>query len=221
MVPRAFPVKPSYRLYVRLDPTVNGNGGGGAGNGGADSGTVDTSLGHPVLVASDPVTKTNAVNRDYAQPVYVALDSSTPFSEVTNGFAGTPSDGLTQLDSARALTTTYSDAANGNLVQTARAPLGSGETTFTVSLGFGSSQGEAVHMASGSLATGFPAARKSYEAGWAAYDATLNQPPAHFAGAEGHHGQQRCPADALALLIEHHVSPAALSGELRPHAVGV
>ncbi len=50
-----------YRLYVRFDPTVNGNGGGGAGNGGADSATVDDSTGHPVLVSSDPVTATNAV----------------------------------------------------------------------------------------------------------------------------------------------------------------
>ena len=61
------------RLYLRFDPTVNGNGGGGAGNGGADSATTDTSTGHPVLVASDPSTATNAVNRDYAQPVYAAL----------------------------------------------------------------------------------------------------------------------------------------------------
>src|SRR5262245_14673616 len=45
--------QPAYRLYVRLDPTVNGNGGGGAGNGGADSATVDTSTGHPVLVSDD------------------------------------------------------------------------------------------------------------------------------------------------------------------------
>ena len=36
------------------------------GNGGADSATVDTSAGHPVLVSSDPVTTTNAANRDYA-----------------------------------------------------------------------------------------------------------------------------------------------------------
>src|SRR4051794_35010637 len=28
------------RLYVRFDPTLNGNGGGGAGNGGADSGAI-------------------------------------------------------------------------------------------------------------------------------------------------------------------------------------
>ena len=46
----------SYRVYVRLDPTVNGNGGGGAGNGGADSLTVDGPGGHPALVATDPVT---------------------------------------------------------------------------------------------------------------------------------------------------------------------
>jgi len=33
-----------YRLYVRFDPTVNGNGGGGSGNGGADSGTLRSEL---------------------------------------------------------------------------------------------------------------------------------------------------------------------------------
>jgi hypothetical protein len=47
------------RLYLRFDPTVNGNGGGGGGNGGADSATTDTSTGHTVLVASDPNTVTN------------------------------------------------------------------------------------------------------------------------------------------------------------------
>ena len=64
------------RLYVRFDPTVNGNGGGGSGNGGADKGTTDTSTGHPILVAYDTNTATNAANRDYAQPVFVALDGS-------------------------------------------------------------------------------------------------------------------------------------------------
>jgi hypothetical protein len=42
------------RLYLRFDPTVNGNGGGGSGNGGPDTGTVDTSTGHPVPVAATP-----------------------------------------------------------------------------------------------------------------------------------------------------------------------
>ena len=92
------PQQPGYRLYVRFDPTVNGNGGGGAGNGGADSATVDDSTGHPVLVASDPVTATNAANRDYAQPVYAALDGA--LSEATSGFVGEGSDGLVQLDAS-------------------------------------------------------------------------------------------------------------------------
>ena len=45
---------PSLRLYLRFDPTVNGNGGGGGGNGGADSALTDTSTGHPILVSDDP-----------------------------------------------------------------------------------------------------------------------------------------------------------------------
>ena len=95
------PEQAGYKLYVRFDPTVNGNGGGGAGNGGADSATIDDSTGHPVLVASDPITATNAANRDYAQPVYAALDGT--LTEATSGFAGAASDGLVQLDaSARA-----------------------------------------------------------------------------------------------------------------------
>ena len=115
------PKHAGYRLYVRFDPTVNGNGGGGAGNGGADRATIDDSTGHPVLVSSDPVTATNAANRDYAQPVYAALDG--PFSEASSGFAGAASDGLVQLDAAHALTTTYVDALGGNVVQTARVEL--------------------------------------------------------------------------------------------------
>ena len=86
------------QLYVRFDPTVNGNGGGGAGNGGADSATVDTSTGHPVLVASDPVTATNAANRDYAQPVFAALDgpfvagdrAASPARRATGSSSSTP-----------------------------------------------------------------------------------------------------------------------------------
>ena len=85
---------------MRFDPTVNGNGGGGAGNGGADSATIDRSTGHPVLVASDPNTATNAANRDYAQPVYAALDGT--LTEATSGFVGAASDGLVQLDASHA-----------------------------------------------------------------------------------------------------------------------
>src|SRR5690348_1951272 len=43
----------TYKLYVRYDPSINGNGGGGSGNGGGDSGTFDTSTGHVIPVAFD------------------------------------------------------------------------------------------------------------------------------------------------------------------------
>jgi len=169
------------RLYVRFDPSVNGNGGGGASNGGPDSAVVDTSTGHPILVAFDPVTMTNAANRDYAQPVYVALDASTPTSAVTVGFAGAGSDGLVQLDPMHNVTTAYTQAGAGNIVETAGIVVPH-DGTFTLALGFGSSQSEAVSIVEASLADGFPAARRGYEAGWAAYDASLNPPPSFIAG---------------------------------------
>ncbi|MBV9257901.1 MAG: glucan 1,4-alpha-glucosidase, partial [Ktedonobacteraceae bacterium] len=75
-----------YKLYIRYDPTINGNGGGGGGNGGADTALTDTSTGHPLPVAYDTNTKTNAVNRTYAVPVYSALAVSSPFLQVSSGF---------------------------------------------------------------------------------------------------------------------------------------
>ena len=154
---------PTLQLFVRFDPTVNGNGGGGAGNGGADSATVDASTGHPILVASDPVTDTNAANRDYAQPVFAALDGS--FTEASTGFAGSESDGLVQLDAAHALTPTFPDARDGNVVGTARVALdGNGKTVLA--LGFGATQDEAVGAAEGSLAVGFDKSFGDYKNGW-------------------------------------------------------
>ncbi len=175
------------RLYLRFDPTVNGNGGGGGGNGGADAATTDTSTGHPVLVASDPNTATNAVNRDYAQPVYVALDAR--FAEATNGFAGTASDGLTQLDASHALTTSYTTASNGNVVQTARVTGDKkddgGDLNFTVALGFGASQATAVQTAESALKDKFDKVRDDSERGWDAYDKRLNDPPKKLPGIKG------------------------------------
>ena len=174
----------TYQLYVRYDPSINGNGGGGSGNGGGDSGSLDTSTGHAVPVAADLRTSSNAVNRTYAVPVYSALDASSAFTQVSNGFAGQPSDGLTQLDGSHALTTTYGAADNGNLVQTARLDLTRG-STFTLALGFGTSAASAVGAAEGTLATQVSQITKNYEDGWAAYDARLNAPPTHMDGTTG------------------------------------
>jgi glucoamylase len=174
------------RLYLRFDPTVNGNGGGGNGNGGADSAVTDTSTGHPVLVASDPHTTTNAVNRDYAQPVFAALDA--PFTDNTNGFAGTASDGLVELDAAHALTTAYTGASNGNVVQTARVEGkkdGDGKLDFTVALGLGSTQAGAVQAAEDALGDKFDKARGETKNGWDAYDKKLRDPPKKLPGIKG------------------------------------
>ncbi len=185
------------QLFARFDPSINGNGGGGAGNGGADSATVDTSAGHAVMVAYDTKTATNAVNRDYAQPVFAALDG--PFNQTTSGFAGTPSDGLVQLDSSHALTQAYSDASAGNVVQTARiAVAGRGEGNVTIALGFGADQASAVGSAEGSLHSDLGAIRDAYRGGWTNYDATLAPPPHHLTGL--------APAEVHQLSAEYYLS---------------
>ncbi|MFL5707187.1 MAG: glucodextranase DOMON-like domain-containing protein [Ktedonobacteraceae bacterium] len=165
----------NYQLYVRYDPSINGNGGGGNGNGGGDSGTIDSSTGHNVPIAFDTVTKSNAFNRTYAVPVYSALDASTRFTQVSNGFVGQPSDGLVQLDTTHTLTATYTQANNGNLEQTAQVDISHGGQ-FTLALGFGTSQTTAVSAAKVSLATQFSQLTKNYESGWDVYDNGLIAP---------------------------------------------
>src|SRR2546430_13879693 len=86
------PHEPGLHLFVRFDATVNGNGGGGSGNGGADSATVDASTGHPLPLSYDTNTATNAANRDYAQPVYEALDGPLPAR--ASGFVGPGGDSI-------------------------------------------------------------------------------------------------------------------------------
>ncbi len=166
------------RLYARLDTNLNGNGGGGDAatqNAGPDAGVTDRSSGTPVPVGSDTVTKTNAANRDYAQPVYSALRADRPFTAVSNGFAGTASDGLTQLDAGHRLATTYSSATGGNLVQT--VGLADRDGRSTLALGFGPTSAAAVTTASASARTPFASTYARYVAGWAGYDRRLTPPP--------------------------------------------
>ncbi|MFL6005665.1 MAG: glucodextranase DOMON-like domain-containing protein [Gaiellaceae bacterium] len=174
------PLDASYRLYVRYDATVNGNGGGGPDNGGADSATVDESTGHPVLVSYDAETATNASNRDYAQPVYGALDG--PLADGSSGLVGSTDD---DIDA------TQTDAANGNVVQHARVVV-DGSGAATLALGFGASQDEAVGAAEGSLGTSFANTLDASMKGWQKYDNSLNKPPKELKGLDGE------TADALA-----------------------
>ncbi|MCU1659386.1 MAG: glucan 1,4-alpha-glucosidase, partial [Pseudonocardiales bacterium] len=164
----------TYRLYVRLDATAGGNGGGGPGNGGADNAVIDHSTGSPVPVSYDTVTQTNAANRDYAVPTYLALRADQPFSAASSGFVGTPSDGLTQLDTARTLTPNET-ATNGNVEQTA-AVARDRHGEFTLALGFGTTQSAAVATAGASVRTPMGRLARTYTSGWRHYDAGLRHP---------------------------------------------
>ena len=167
-------------LYARLDAHVNGNGGGGSQNAGANSGVVDTSTGSPVPVIFSTNTVTNATNRDYAVPTYMALAASTPVTTASVGYEGTASDGLTQLDTSHALTA-YTDAPDGHIVATEDVTPNHGNQV-TLALGFGRTQAQALSTADTSLSNPFGQTEATYRHGWTVYDAGLKPPPASFPG---------------------------------------
>ena len=165
-------------IYVRLDATVNGNGGGGdpvGQNAGADDAVIDTSTGSPVPVSIDTQTSTIAANRDYATPVYAALRADRPFLAASSGYAGTASDGLVQLDTDRHLTATYTTASDGNVVQTAQIDARANRP-FTVALGFATDQRGAVREAGRTASTRFKDLRERYTDGWEDYLDDLERP---------------------------------------------
>src|SRR5205807_2572411 len=169
-------------LYARLDAHVNGNGGGGSANAGANSGVVDTSAGSPDAVVFSTNTVTNAANRDYAVPTYMAL-AGTSAQAASVGYAGTASDGLTELDTAHTLTP-YTSAPDGHVVATESVTPGHGHEV-TLALGFGRTQAQSVSAAEGSLHRPFGQTAASYRHGWASYDAGLRPPPAREASLAG------------------------------------
>jgi glucoamylase len=168
-----------YHVYVRYNAMINGTGGGGSQNGGGGSATIDPAT--TALVSYNTGTQSTTPQRNYQVPVYGALVANRPFLAAASGFVGQPSDGLTQLDASHELTTTYRDATNGNVVQTAEIDT-SRSDSFTLALGYGSTQAQSVATAVASAATPFAATYARYAAGWRAYDATLRRPPAGFPG---------------------------------------
>ena len=173
---------PGLSVYLRFNPLLNGHGGGGSDNAGPESATVVPTSRGPVPLSYSTNSFTEAVSRSYASPVYAALAASTPFGAVETGYAGTASDGLTELDGSGTLTSTAPDASNGNVVQTVKLGLGGpgGSSaragTVTVALGFGGTAGDAVRTALAASATPFTASYGAYQAGWRAYDAGLLPP---------------------------------------------
>lgn len=172
-------------LYARLQPLVNGHGGGGSQNAGADSATTVSTSAGPVPVDYSTNSFTEAVNRTFATPVYMALAASSPFPATDNGFAGQPSDGLTQLSSGHALATQDQNASDGDVTTTVQMPAarpGSAGPPTTLVLGFGQTEDAATSTALASARTPFGATLGSYEAQWQRYDATLKKPPAAISG---------------------------------------
>lgn len=167
-------------LYARLDAHVNGNGGGGSENAGANSGVVASTTGSPVPVIFSTNTVTNAINRDYAAPTYMALRASTPVRAASVGYAGTASDGLTQLDASHVLTP-YTSAPGGHIVATEDVTPSHGNSV-TLALGFGRTEAGSLAAAQGSLSHPFGQTAAKYQHGWTVYDAALKPPPASFPG---------------------------------------
>jgi glucoamylase len=173
-------------LYARLDAHVNGDGGGGTGsneNAGGNTGTIDTSTGSPVPVVYSTNTVTQAANRSYAVPTYMALRPSSPSAAASVGYAGTASDGLTQLAATHALTS-YGSAPNGHVTATEDVTPRHGDQV-TLALGFGRTQAQAVATAGASLARPLRLTELAYLAGWAGYDLRLHRPPSSFPGLSG------------------------------------
>ena len=152
-----------------------------------------TSGGSAIPVVSSTNTVTNATNRTYAVPTYMALADSTPAPQASVGYAGTASDGLAQLDTSHALTP-YTSAPDGHIVATQELAPGPGGT-LTLALGFGRTQAGALSTAQGSLGSPFALKAIKYLAGWAAYDASLKRPPGPHPGE---------PASAAAGLVQHY-----------------
>jgi glucoamylase len=160
-------------LYARLDAHVNGNGGGGTENAGANTGVVDTSAKSPVPVISSTNTVTDATNRDYAAPTYMALTSSAD-QGASVGYEGTASDGLTQLDTTHTLTS-YPSAPDGHVAATENVTPGRSHQV-TLALGFGRNQAQSVSVARTSVSQPFLLTTAKYLLGWAGYDAGLKRP---------------------------------------------
>ncbi len=150
------------QLYADYLPQLNNDGMGNTGG-------TDTASGD--LAASNG-------------SVSSAMAASTGFSQTTTGYVGSSSDGSQQLASSHALTSTYTSAATGgHIVQVAQIPVAaSGSTTFTLALGFDSSQSAAISDAAASLAAGFTALESSFESGWHSWVGGLNAPPASVTG---------------------------------------
>jgi len=146
----------AHTLYVYYDPSLN------------NSGLHDSAWTRGQAMLASDAGRTSA------------LVLNTNLTEMTNGYLGT-SDGLTQLRRAggRRIAGQHMRAADGNVVQVARVAARSG-VPFTVALGFGAGEEDALANARASLLKGFARVRADYERGWHEYLASLRRVEAKY-----------------------------------------
>jgi glucoamylase len=149
-------------LYVDYHPYLDNDGMGNTGGTDSASGDLEAEGGS---VAS-------------------ALTSSLGFTQTSTGYAGTASDGETMLTSGYSLPATYSVASTaGHIDQVGQIPVAvTGSTTFTLALGFDTTESAAISDAAASLSTGFTSLESSFESGWHSWVSGLNAPPASVTG---------------------------------------
>jgi glucoamylase len=149
-------------LYVDYHPYLDNDGMGNTGGTDSASGDLEAESGS---VAS-------------------ALTSSLGFTQTSTGYAGTASDGETMLTSGYSLPATYSVASTaGHIDQVGQIPVAvTGSTTFTLALGFDTTESAAISDAAASLSTGFTSLESSFESGWHSWVSGLNAPPASVTG---------------------------------------
>jgi glucoamylase len=157
------------KVYVRYDAQIDNTGGGGKTNALPNTAVIVPATG--VLVSSDTTTPTGP----WAAQVVGALTADRRFERASSGFVGTPSDGLTQLDTYHRLRNLYNSATDGNVVQTAE--ITDPTRPFTLALGFAPTASEAIDTVERSATTPYDATLKAYLDGWHAYDETLHSPP--------------------------------------------
>ena len=166
---------PSYRLYVRFDPTVNGNGGGGSGQRRRRLGRPSTP--RPGIRCSSPPTRSPRRTRRTATTRSPSTPRSTARSrEASSGFVGAASDGLVQLDASHALTPTFADATDGNVVQTARGRRSAATARPCSRSGSARRRPRRSARPRARSARRFDKTLGDYKKGWKNYDDSLNKP---------------------------------------------
>ena len=103
--------------------------------------------------------------------VTLAMAASRPFKALSVGFVGS-SDGFGILRRHGSLAERYTRAEDGNVALTGELDLGE-DGEVVLAIGFGRERHDAGNLARASLMDGYPAAERTYVAGWRSWQASL------------------------------------------------